>query len=70
MDKYLIPGATLLGALMIVMTFRYEVQPQGFSSTAVIVRDRWTGVTMRCASQGNTSMCLPFLTAGYRPIRR
>lgn len=68
MEKLLVPGAIVLAALIVAIPFRYEVQPQGFNSGLIIVRDRWTGETKRCLGEGSVSTCRPFLSAGLRAI--
>lgn len=70
MDRFLIPGAIVLAALIIAATFRYDVQTMGERNHIVLVQDRWTGSAKYCGGQAGSTACFEFLATGYAPIEK
>ncbi|CAH2405247.1 conserved hypothetical protein [Mesorhizobium ventifaucium] len=70
MEKFLVPGAIIVAAIIGAATFRYDVLVGGASSQFVLIRDRWTGEVKYCGGSSGTSMCFAYLSRGMAPIRK
>jgi hypothetical protein len=67
MEKYLIPGAIVVAAIIFAGTFRYETHVFGGDHNILLIRDRWSGEVKYCGGPSGSVKCFPYLTRGYRP---